>query len=62
MSAVEGVKCQTLTLDLPVHHLALSSDELTLSVCGASEETTLTLDFYDVRTFFNKVNYWKINK
>ncbi|XP_058238936.1 nuclear pore complex protein Nup214 isoform X3 [Hemibagrus wyckioides] len=51
---VEGVECQALTVDLPMHHLALSSDELTLSVCGASEETGLTLDFYDVRTFFNK--------
>ncbi|XP_060768909.1 nuclear pore complex protein Nup214 [Neoarius graeffei] len=51
---VEGVKCQALTLDLPMHHLALSSDELTLSVCGACEETALILDFYDVRTFFNK--------
>ncbi|KAK3508969.1 hypothetical protein QTP70_015394 [Hemibagrus guttatus] len=51
---VEGVKCQALTVDLPMHHLALSSDELTLSVCGASQETALTLDFYDVRTFFNK--------
>ncbi|XP_053341871.1 nuclear pore complex protein Nup214 isoform X1 [Clarias gariepinus] len=51
---VEGVTCQTVTLDLPMHHLALSSDELTLSVCGTNEETPLTLDFYDVRTFFNK--------
>ncbi|KAF7688462.1 hypothetical protein HF521_013269 [Silurus meridionalis] len=48
-----GVKSQTLILDLPMHHLALSSDELTLSVCGSSDETALTLDFYDVRTFFN---------
>lgn len=56
---VEGVKCQALTLDLPMHHLALSSDELTLSVCGACEETALMLDFYDVRTFFNKVNSFK---
>lgn len=56
---MEGVKCQALTVDLPMHHLALSSDELTLSVCGASEETGLTLDFYDVRTFFNKVNFYQ---
>lgn len=59
-SAVEGVTCQTLTLDLPMHHLALSSDELTLSVCGAGQETVLTLDFYDVRTFFNKVFFFNI--
>lgn len=56
---VEGVTCQTLTLDLPMHHLALSSDELTLSVCGAGQETVLTLDFYDVRTFFNKARQGK---
>ncbi|KAF5909532.1 nuclear pore complex protein, partial [Clarias magur] len=51
---VEGVTCQTVTLDFPMHQLALSSDELTLSVCCTNEETPLTLDFYDVRTFFNK--------
>lgn len=55
--AVEGVPCQTLTLALPMHHLALSADELTLSVCGAAaEDAALTLDFYDVRTFFNKAS------
>uniref|UniRef100_A0AAR2K2W5 Nuclear pore complex protein Nup214 n=1 Tax=Pygocentrus nattereri TaxID=42514 RepID=A0AAR2K2W5_PYGNA len=58
-SSVEDVDCQAVCLDLPMHHLALSSDELTLSVCGASEEAPLALDFYDVRTFFNKARQEK---
>ncbi|MEQ2249753.1 hypothetical protein ILYODFUR_032549 [Ilyodon furcidens] len=37
-----------------LHHLALSCDELTLSVCGTSEEAGLSIMFYDVRTFINK--------
>ncbi|XP_069566826.1 nuclear pore complex protein Nup214 isoform X1 [Brachyistius frenatus] len=44
-----------VTVDLVLYHLALSCDELTLSVCGASDEARLTLTFYDVRTFVNKV-------
>ena len=45
-----------VTVELAVHHLALSCDELTLSVCGVSEDGGLFLTFYDVRTFVNKVN------
>uniref|UniRef100_W5KZA4 Nucleoporin 214 n=1 Tax=Astyanax mexicanus TaxID=7994 RepID=W5KZA4_ASTMX len=56
---VENVKCQVLSVDLPMHHLALSSDELTLSVCGVSDDSALTMDFYDVRTFFNKARQEK---
>uniref|UniRef100_A0AAR2KJG7 Nuclear pore complex protein Nup214 n=1 Tax=Pygocentrus nattereri TaxID=42514 RepID=A0AAR2KJG7_PYGNA len=56
---ISDVDCQAVCLDLPMHHLALSSDELTLSVCGASEEAPLALDFYDVRTFFNKARQEK---
>lgn len=44
-----------VTGDMSLHHLALSCDELTLSVCGTSEETGLSIAFYDVRTFINKV-------
>lgn len=44
-----------VTGELALHHLALSCDELTLSVCGVSEEAGLSLTFYDVRTFMNKV-------
>uniref|UniRef100_A0A3B5KTB7 Nuclear pore complex protein Nup214 n=1 Tax=Xiphophorus couchianus TaxID=32473 RepID=A0A3B5KTB7_9TELE len=43
-----------VTGDMSLHHLALSCDELTLSVCGTSEETGLSIAFYDVRTFINK--------
>ncbi|XP_051522356.1 nuclear pore complex protein Nup214-like isoform X2 [Myxocyprinus asiaticus] len=52
---VENVSAVTVTVDVWIHHMALSSDELTLSVCGVSDGADLTLDFYDVRTFFNKV-------
>lgn len=44
-----------MTVDMAMHHMALSSDELTLSVCGVGGAADLTLDFYDVRTFLNKV-------
>uniref|UniRef100_A0A8C7U3P5 Nuclear pore complex protein Nup214 n=1 Tax=Oncorhynchus mykiss TaxID=8022 RepID=A0A8C7U3P5_ONCMY len=47
-------------LMLPVHNLGLSSDELTLSVSGMSEESGLSLDFYDVRTFINKARQQKL--
>ncbi|XP_054896045.1 nuclear pore complex protein Nup214 [Poeciliopsis prolifica] len=43
-----------VTGDMSLHHLALSCDELTLSVCGTTEETGLAIAFYDVRTFINK--------
>lgn len=39
----------------PLHHIALSSDELTLSVCTMSRECGVVIIFYDVRTFLNKV-------
>ncbi|XP_071399853.1 nuclear pore complex protein Nup214 isoform X2 [Centroberyx affinis] len=45
---------------LPLHNLALSCDELTLSVCGMSEEAGLSLAFYDVRTFMNKMRPQKL--
>ncbi|XP_019937518.2 nuclear pore complex protein Nup214 isoform X3 [Paralichthys olivaceus] len=49
-----------VTLELAVHHLALSCDELTLSVCGMSEAGGLSLTFYDVRTFINKARQQKL--
>lgn len=53
---VEGITALAeVTGELALHHLALSCDELTLSVCGVSEEAGLSLMFYDVRTFMNKV-------
>ncbi|XP_040013284.1 nuclear pore complex protein Nup214 isoform X2 [Xiphias gladius] len=49
-----------VTVELVVHHLALSCDELTLSVCGMSEGAGLFLTFYDVRTFMNKARIQKL--
>uniref|UniRef100_A0A3Q2G152 Nuclear pore complex protein Nup214 n=1 Tax=Cyprinodon variegatus TaxID=28743 RepID=A0A3Q2G152_CYPVA len=45
---------EVVTGNLILHHLALSCDELTLSVCGTSEKAGLSIAFYDVRTFLNK--------
>ncbi|XP_067431481.1 nuclear pore complex protein Nup214 isoform X3 [Thunnus thynnus] len=49
-----------VTVELALHHLALSCDELTLSVCGMSEVAGLSLTFYDVRTFMNKARRQKL--
>uniref|UniRef100_A0A096LWA4 Nuclear pore complex protein Nup214 n=1 Tax=Poecilia formosa TaxID=48698 RepID=A0A096LWA4_POEFO len=49
-----------VTGDMSLHHLALSCDELTLSVCGTCEETGLSIAFYDVRTFINKARPQKL--
>lgn len=52
---IEGIAALAeVTVDLSLHHLALSSDELTLSACGMTERESLSLTFYDVRTFINK--------
>ncbi|XDV19642.1 hypothetical protein PO909_025080, partial [Leuciscus waleckii] len=51
---VECSSAATVTVAVAMHHMALSSDELTLCVCGASESSDLTLDFYDVRTLLKK--------
>ncbi|XP_042579011.1 nuclear pore complex protein Nup214-like [Cyprinus carpio] len=53
----DTVECScavTVTVGVAMHHMALSSDELTLSVCGTGDTAELTMDFYDVRTFLNK--------
>lgn len=58
---VEGIAALSeVTVDLTLHHLALSCDELTLSVCGMSEEAGLSLTFYDVRTFMNRTRAQKL--
>ncbi|XP_056602928.1 nuclear pore complex protein Nup214 isoform X2 [Triplophysa dalaica] len=51
---VENVSAVTVSVHMSMHHLALSSDELTLSVCGTQDAAKLTVYFYDVRTFYNK--------
>ncbi|XP_048875640.1 nuclear pore complex protein Nup214 isoform X2 [Brienomyrus brachyistius] len=57
---VEGVKSLKVTVELPMHNLALSSDELTLAICGMSDERGLLLSFYDVRTLFNEARPEKL--
>uniref|UniRef100_A0A8C9XMZ5 Nuclear pore complex protein Nup214 n=1 Tax=Sander lucioperca TaxID=283035 RepID=A0A8C9XMZ5_SANLU len=58
---VEGTAALAeVNVDLALHHLALSCDELTLSVCGMTEEAGLSLTFYDVRTFMNKARPQKL--
>ncbi|KAM9306550.1 nuclear pore complex protein Nup214 isoform 2-T2 [Pholidichthys leucotaenia] len=49
-----------VTVEMTLHHLALSCDDLTLSVCGMSEQAGLSLLFYDVRTFMNKARTQKL--
>uniref|UniRef100_A0A673KQ52 Nuclear pore complex protein Nup214 n=1 Tax=Sinocyclocheilus rhinocerous TaxID=307959 RepID=A0A673KQ52_9TELE len=51
---LEGNPNDTVAVGVAMHHMALSSDELTLSVCRTGDAAELTLDFYDVRTFLNK--------
>nr|XP_046223945.1 LOW QUALITY PROTEIN: nuclear pore complex protein Nup214-like [Oncorhynchus gorbuscha] len=58
---VEGIAALAdVHVELPVHNLGLSSDELTLSVSGMSEASGLSLAFYDVRTFINKARPHKL--
>uniref|UniRef100_A0A674NQ51 Nuclear pore complex protein Nup214 n=1 Tax=Takifugu rubripes TaxID=31033 RepID=A0A674NQ51_TAKRU len=58
---VEGITALAeVTGELVLHHLDLSCDELTLSVCGTSAEGGLSLRFYDVRTFINKARVQKL--
>ncbi|XP_077944280.1 nuclear pore complex protein Nup214 isoform X2 [Gasterosteus aculeatus] len=58
---VEGTPALAeVTVDVTLHHLALSCDELTLSACGVSEGATLSITFYDVRTFVNKARPQKL--
>lgn len=48
-----------VTLDLCVHNISLSCDELTLSICGVCEDGALSLIFYDVRNFVNQVTMFE---
>ncbi|XP_015222717.2 nuclear pore complex protein Nup214 isoform X3 [Lepisosteus oculatus] len=57
---VEGVNGTSVALESPVHHVALSCDELTLSVCTLSAEGGGKLSFFDVRTLLNKARPEKL--
>lgn len=48
-----------VTMDMFLHNISLSCDELTLSVCGAYEDGALSLIFYDVRNFVNQVTWFE---
>ncbi|XP_066568862.1 nuclear pore complex protein Nup214 isoform X1 [Amia ocellicauda] len=57
---VETVKGLCVPVTFPMHHLALSCDELTLSVCTVSSESGLKISFYDVRSLLNKARKEKL--
>ncbi|XP_043914125.1 nuclear pore complex protein Nup214 [Protopterus annectens] len=48
---IESVSSLPVALKLPVHHMALASDDLTLSACMASSEHGVFVYFFDIRVF-----------
>ncbi|XP_063292584.1 nuclear pore complex protein Nup214 isoform X1 [Pelobates fuscus] len=59
-SIVAGPPGITVPLKLSTHHVALSSDSLTLSVCVASSTHGTFISFYDVRTLLNETKPQKM--